>query len=82
LHLSANPDKQEKLFQELQKILPDPSTPITFQMLDEMRYLKACIKESLRMMPVITGNARTTQTDVVLSNYVIPKGVKKNNIGG
>ncbi|CAB3372379.1 Hypothetical predicted protein [Cloeon dipterum] len=75
LHLSANQEKQEKLYEELKRLLPDPSTPITNEMLDEMKYMRACIKESARLMPVITGNARTTQKEVVLSNYVIPKNV-------
>jgi len=44
-------------------------------MLDEMKYMRACIKESMRLMPVVPANARTTQTEVVLSNYLIPKGV-------
>jgi len=48
LHLSENQDKQEKLHQELKKIIPDPNMPITTEMLSEMKYLKACIKESMR----------------------------------
>jgi len=65
------------LFQELKTILPDAKMPITHQMLDEMKYMRACIKESMRLMPVVPANARTTQTEVVLSNYLIPKGVSK-----
>jgi len=48
LHLSANPEKQERLHQELKTFLPDPGTPITTEMLNGMKYLRACIKESMR----------------------------------
>jgi len=50
LHLSANQEKQEKLHQELKKILPDPGIPITSEMLNEMKYLRACLKESMRFI--------------------------------
>ncbi|XP_059479866.1 probable cytochrome P450 301a1, mitochondrial [Neocloeon triangulifer] len=75
LHLSENQDKQEKLHQELQRISPDPYQPITNEMLNEMKYLKACIKESMRMMPVVTSNIRMTTSEIVLSNYRVPAGV-------
>ncbi|XP_059479867.1 probable cytochrome P450 301a1, mitochondrial [Neocloeon triangulifer] len=75
LHLSANQDKQQKLFEELKRVFPNPSTPITNEMLDEMKFMRACIKESARMMPVVTANARTTQKEIVLSNFRIPKEV-------
>ncbi|XP_059479868.1 probable cytochrome P450 301a1, mitochondrial [Neocloeon triangulifer] len=75
LHLSANQDKQQKLFEELKRVLPNPSTPITNEMLDEMKFMRACIKESARLLPVFSGNARTTQKEIVLSNFKIPKGV-------
>lgn len=40
-----------------------------------MSYMRACLKESLRLSPVIAGNARQTGRDVVLSGYQVPKGV-------
>lgn len=40
-----------------------------------MPYLKACIKETLRMYPVIIGNGRSLQTDTVIAGYKVPKGV-------
>jgi len=55
LHLSENQDKQEKLHQELKKIIPDPNMPITTEMLSEMKYLKACIKESMRYFKLKYG---------------------------
>jgi cytochrome P450 len=46
--LSCNQNKQEKLYKELKRLLPDPSVPLTTETLNEMRYLRACIKESMR----------------------------------
>lgn len=99
LYLSANQDKQEILYQELKKLLPDPSTPITNEILNEMKYLRACVRESMRfyqivlwcvfiikefvwirLTPIMTGNARVTQKEVVLSNYKIPAGVNNTFI--
>ncbi|XP_061706568.1 cytochrome P450 CYP12A2-like [Cydia pomonella] len=38
-------------------------------------YLKACIKESMRVLPVVTGNARTSTKEYNLLGYKIPKGI-------
>ncbi|PSN49513.1 putative cytochrome P450 301a1 [Blattella germanica] len=73
--LAQNPDKQEKLYREIQKFLPDKKTPVTSKMLTEMKYLKACLKESMRLRPIAIGNVRTTVTELVISGYKIPKGV-------
>ncbi|KAF4519781.1 hypothetical protein B566_EDAN009031 [Ephemera danica] len=75
LHLSKNQSKQEKLFNELKRLMPDPAAPIKFETLNEMRFMRACIKESMRLNPVILANARTTSDEIVLSNYRIPKNV-------
>jgi hypothetical protein len=48
---------------------------ITPAALNEMHYLKACVKESLRLMPATLGNGRITEKNLVLSGYQVPKGV-------
>ncbi|XP_065349171.1 probable cytochrome P450 301a1, mitochondrial isoform X1 [Cloeon dipterum] len=75
LQLSENQDKQEILHGELKKIMPNPCAPVTNDMLNETKYLKACIKESMRLLPVVTANARTTTEEIILSNYKIPPKV-------
>jgi cytochrome P450 len=47
-HLAKNPDKQQKLFEEIHRYLPDKEHPVTSDILNELKYLKACIKESMR----------------------------------
>jgi cytochrome P450 len=53
-HLAKNPDKQQKLFEEIQRYLPDKDQPLTSDILNELRYLKACIKESMRSVLNVT----------------------------
>ncbi|CAD7077463.1 unnamed protein product [Hermetia illucens] len=73
-NLAKNPDKQEILRNELRKILPEKGSPLTQQNMSNLPYLRASIKESLRVLPVVNGNSRKTGKDLVLKGYRIPKG--------
>ncbi|XP_050322357.1 probable cytochrome P450 12b2, mitochondrial [Bactrocera neohumeralis] len=73
--LGQNPEKQEELRKELFKLLPDPKMPLTEENTKNMPYLRACIKESLRLKPIANGNFRLAGRDIVLSGYKVPKGV-------
>lgn len=46
--LSQNPDKQAILYAELKSILPDQRSPVDTNVLEQMPFLRACIKETLR----------------------------------
>nr|QST15056.1 CYP362A3 protein [Diaphanosoma celebensis] len=72
--LARNPDKQDKLREEVLRVVGPRGTPVTAPAVNELYYLKACVKETLRLMPVIFGNQRVTDKDMVLSGYQIPKG--------
>ncbi|XP_055539547.1 probable cytochrome P450 12a4, mitochondrial [Wyeomyia smithii] len=74
--LARNPDKQEKLREELRSILPNKDSPLTVENMQNMPYLRACIKEALRICPPIAGTARAVGKDVVLQGYQIPKGTE------
>ncbi|KAG8226450.1 hypothetical protein J437_LFUL003442 [Ladona fulva] len=73
--LAKNPDKQEYLYQELKRFLPNRNDNITAEMLEDMKYLKACLKESLRIYGISTFNMRGTTSETVIGNYRIPKNV-------
>ncbi|KAK0095165.1 hypothetical protein PV326_009082 [Microctonus aethiopoides] len=73
-YISINPRVQEKLREEVYNVLPDKTSSITFDILNKIPYLKACIKETLRLAPIAIGNLRTMQTDTVLGGHQIPKG--------
>lgn len=72
--LSQNPDKQHKLFKELKTALPDKNGSFNNETREAIPYLRACIKETLRMYPVIIGNGRSLQKDTVIAGYHVPKG--------
>jgi cytochrome P450 family 12 len=77
-HLAKNPEKQQVLREEILKILPSRETPLTSENVKNLPYLRAVIKESIRMTTPILGNFRATGQDIVLQGYRIPKGVSLN----
>lgn len=74
--LAKNQDKQDKLREELQQLLPDRNEPLTTEKMKNMPYLRAVIKEAIRMYPPTSGNLRRVDEDLVLSGYQIPKGTE------
>lgn len=54
--LATRPEEQEKLHQELCRIMPDSSEPLTAAKLDQMVYLKAFIKEVFRCVLELSTN--------------------------
>lgn len=76
-YIATNPGVQERLRGEARKVLPDKRSPVTMDTLENIPYLKAVIKESMRMMPIAVGNLRTTTEDVAIGGYRIPKGVSR-----
>ncbi len=45
--IAANPEKQEKLREEVLRIAP-PGEDVTADMINKMSYMKACVKEGFR----------------------------------
>ncbi|XP_046394776.1 probable cytochrome P450 49a1 [Ischnura elegans] len=73
--LAKNQDKQEELFKEVKRLLPHKDSAVSEENREEMRFLKAIFKETMRMSPLVVGGMRKTVKDVVLSNYKVPEGV-------
>ncbi|XP_037954836.1 cytochrome P450 CYP12A2-like [Teleopsis dalmanni] len=78
LCLAKNPEKQEKLRQEILSVLPEKNSELTVENMKNLPYLRACIKESLRVYPLAVANVRQTAEDLVLSGFQIPKGSNVN----
>jgi len=74
LYLAANPQVQEKAHEELMRVVGTDRMP-TFADMNNLPYVRACVKEVLRINPMlIPGVRHFTDTDVVYKNHVIPKG--------
>ncbi|XP_055535254.1 cytochrome P450 302a1, mitochondrial [Wyeomyia smithii] len=74
-HLCLNPNAQTKLFQEAEKLLPDPWTnSIEIAALNsEATYCRAVLKESLRLNPISIGVGRILNKDAILGGFHVPK---------
>ncbi|EDV93818.1 GH18081 [Drosophila grimshawi] len=73
LCLAKNPEKQAKLREEVRRILPNKDSEFTEASMKNVPYLRACLKESLRLYPLALGNGRVTKTELVLNGYQVPK---------
>ncbi|KAM8913521.1 1,25-dihydroxyvitamin D(3) 24-hydroxylase, mitochondrial [Spinachia spinachia] len=72
-NLSRNPGAQRKLLEEIREVVPPDQDPCG-EHIKSMPYLKACLKESMRLSPSVPFTSRTLDKDTVLGDYAIPKG--------
>uniref|UniRef100_A0A8C3GVI7 Uncharacterized protein n=1 Tax=Corvus moneduloides TaxID=1196302 RepID=A0A8C3GVI7_CORMO len=72
-HLSRDPDIQETLYQELKAVVPADRFPAA-EDIPKLPMLRAIIKETLRVYPVVPTNARVFyEKDIVIGDYLFPK---------
>lgn len=71
--LSRNPHVQDRLYKEVSTMVPSDQIP-TAADVTRMPYLKAVIKEALRMYPVVSLNARIiAERNLSIGGYQFPK---------
>lgn len=73
-HLAINPEKQDILYQEVMKQMPKADTKLNPAIFESLKYAKACLKESMRIVPIIGRTSRVLASDLVLSGYRVPAG--------
>ncbi|XP_068612448.1 sterol 26-hydroxylase, mitochondrial [Brachionichthys hirsutus] len=72
-HLARDRRVQDLLYEEANAVCPGRREPTTDD-LSRMPYLKAIIKETLRLYPVVPGNGRfVSDSDVVVGDYWFPR---------
>eukprot|EP00095_Tigriopus_kingsejongensis_P006185 snap_masked-scaffold191_size271209-processed-gene-1.13 protein:Tk06185 transcript:snap_masked-scaffold191_size271209-processed-gene-1.13-mRNA-1 annotation:"jc8026cytochrome p450 cyp4c39 enzyme - green common shore crab" len=65
--LAIHPEIQKKVQQELDDLfIDDPDRPASMDDLAKMKYLEACIKESLRLYPSVPLMSRTIHEDTTI----------------
>merc|ERR1711922_23827 len=72
-NIANNPQAQEKIYEEIQQVMGDDGK-ITTKKITSMRYLPACLKESLRLAPGTAGVERDCPDNLVIRGYQVPKG--------
>lgn len=83
--LARRPDVYSKLAAEIRSTVPTASEPPSLEALKSMKYLRACINESLRLHPPIPRNSREALRDTTLpvgggadgtAPILVPKGTQ------
>ncbi|XP_015117201.1 cytochrome P450 6A1 [Diachasma alloeum] len=76
--MAMNPEMQEKLRGEIREELERSNGQITYEGLNEMKYLDKCLSETLRKYPPVTIMTRKTMGEYMFpgTGVKVPAGVK------
>lgn len=72
--LAIHPECQQRVFDELKTIMPDPNTPLTNEHIEKLDYMDRCVKETLRLFPTVPIIGRTVEKEMKLKNYTLQPG--------
>ncbi|KAF9558307.1 hypothetical protein EC968_007189 [Mortierella alpina] len=76
--LSINQDAQRRLRNELLQTFGRPRhsscKPLTYDEINALPFLNACVKELLRCYPPVAASSRVATKDDMLLGYMVPKG--------
>nr|AIL94155.1 cytochrome P450 CYP3027C1 [Tigriopus japonicus] len=76
-NLAIRPEIQDRLRDEINKVMDNHDGRIDYDSVHHMRYLEACINENLRIMPPVYFHLRQCTKDTeVMPGLVIKKGVR------
>ncbi|XP_016304652.1 cytochrome P450 27C1-like [Sinocyclocheilus anshuiensis] len=72
--LARHPIIQQEIFEEVDRVLGG-RVP-TGEDVAHLPLIRGLVKETLRIFPVLPGNGRVTQDDLIIGGYFIPKGTQ------
>ncbi|XP_033017514.1 cytochrome P450 27C1 isoform X2 [Lacerta agilis] len=73
--LAKHPEVQHSVYKEIVNNLGKDKIPDAHDV-PNLPLIRALLKETLRLYPVLPGNGRVTQKDMVVGGYLIPKGTQ------
>ncbi|XP_064419307.1 cytochrome P450 27C1 [Latimeria chalumnae] len=73
--LAKHPEVQQAVYEEIVNNLGTQQLP-TAEDVSKLPLIRGVLKETLRLFPVLPGNGRVTQEDMVIGGYLIPKGTQ------
>ncbi|XP_017296078.1 cytochrome P450 27C1 [Kryptolebias marmoratus] len=73
--LARHPRIQQQIYTEVTQTLGPGAVP-TADDVPRLPLIRGLVKETLRLFPVLPGNGRITQDDLVVGGYFIPKGTQ------
>ncbi|XP_071442560.1 probable cytochrome P450 CYP44 [Hetaerina americana] len=74
--LATNPEVQQRAYKEISSVYKGGK--ITIEMINQMPYMKAVLKETFRVFPSGTEISRVLLKDLVLNGYLVPAGTHCN----
>ncbi|KFP99121.1 Cytochrome P450 27C1, partial [Leptosomus discolor] len=73
--LAKHPEVQRRVYEEIVNKLEKDQVPVAHDV-PKLPLIRAVLKETLRLYPVLPGNGRVTQKDLIVGGYLIPKGTQ------
>ncbi|XP_017108459.2 probable cytochrome P450 4d20 [Drosophila bipectinata] len=71
--IARHPEVQQRIYEELLDVLgPDPESPVTQALLQNLKYLDCVIKETMRLYPAVPAIGRHTQREIKVGEQTIP----------
>ena len=69
-NLAMNKEKQDKLREEIMQF----GDTLTSKDVDKLKYMSACMKESMRLHPTVNGGSRFLDKEIEVGGYKFPAG--------
>ncbi|VBB35348.1 unnamed protein product [Acanthocheilonema viteae] len=73
--MGTNPEIQAKVQKEVDEVLGEEDRPVRYEDIGQLKFLEACIKETLRLFPSVPMQARLLSEDTKIGDKVLPSGV-------